>query len=201
MLNNLLRASFKVLYTNTKYLASYCSMPRITQQIFISHFSYFLLIFLTLVAINAHAVAPKHNCDISIVEIKSAKSLTATPSQRPKAGWQAVNLPDNWDTRWQNYSGGMWYQISLQVLCRDKADASTSPEIQANQNELLAVYIDHISMAGAVYINDELLWQDRHLQEPLSRSWNKPRYWPLPFSLLNRAYTSEANTVGRAFRY
>lgn len=35
-------------------------------------------------------------------------------------------------------------------------------------------------MAGEVYLNDDLLWQDRHLQEPLSRSWNLPRLLSIP---------------------
>lgn len=39
-------------------------------------------------------------------------------------------------------------------------------------------------MAGQIFINDDLLWQDRSLVEPLSRSWNMPRNWSLPASSL-----------------
>ncbi|KAG1435600.1 hypothetical protein G6F57_021052 [Rhizopus arrhizus] len=39
-------------------------------------------------------------------------------------------------------------------------------------------------MAGEVFINDERIWRDAHLTEPLSRSWNLPRYWRLPEALL-----------------
>ena len=41
-------------------------------------------------------------------------------------------------------------------------------------------------MAGQVFINDDLLWQDQSLVEPLSRSWNMPRYWSLPSSILKQ---------------
>lgn len=37
-------------------------------------------------------------------------------------------------------------------------------------------------MAGKVYLNNDLLWQDQSLIEPLSRSWNVPRIWSLPRS-------------------
>lgn len=39
-------------------------------------------------------------------------------------------------------------------------------------------------MAGQIYINQHWLWQDQSLVEPLSRSWNMPRYWNLPTAVL-----------------
>ncbi len=39
-------------------------------------------------------------------------------------------------------------------------------------------------MAGEVYLNDNLIWRDAHMTEPLTRSWNMPRYWRLPDALL-----------------
>ncbi|WZB72709.1 hypothetical protein WJ968_17300 [Achromobacter xylosoxidans] len=39
-------------------------------------------------------------------------------------------------------------------------------------------------MAGEVYANDDLLWRDASQSEPLSRSWNMPRYWRLPESAM-----------------
>ncbi len=41
-------------------------------------------------------------------------------------------------------------------------------------------------MAGQIYSNNDLLWQDSSLVEPLSRSWNMPRYWNLPASSLKQ---------------
>ncbi|GKT26200.1 ATP-binding protein [Acidovorax sp. SUPP3334] len=45
--------------------------------------------------------------------------------------------------------------------------------------------MDGMSMAGEVSINDDLLWRDASLAEPLSRSWNMPRWWLLPESALH----------------
>lgn len=39
-------------------------------------------------------------------------------------------------------------------------------------------------MAGKVYINNDLIWADQSLDEPLSRSWNTPRDWVLPASAI-----------------
>ncbi|OTG83774.1 hypothetical protein B9T27_04510 [Acinetobacter sp. ANC 4648] len=41
-------------------------------------------------------------------------------------------------------------------------------------------------MAGAVYLNNELLWKDHSLVEPISRSWNKPQLWNIPQSALHQ---------------
>lgn len=50
----------------------------------------------------------------------------------------------------------------------------------------LTLVISHINMAGQIYNNNDLLWQDASLIEPLSRSWNMPRYWNLPASSLKQ---------------
>ncbi|SEA91053.1 hypothetical protein SAMN05444680_104298 [Variovorax sp. YR216] len=44
--------------------------------------------------------------------------------------------------------------------------------------------IEYINMAGAVYLNGSLIGSDSSLVEPLSRSWNLPRYWTLDAPLL-----------------
>ena len=48
-----------------------------------------------------------------------------------------------------------------------------------------------MTMAGTIYLNDTLLWQDASLEEPFSRSWNMPRYWVLPTAAL----TGQDNTL------
>ena len=45
-----------------------------------------------------------------------------------------------------------------------------------------ALAVESIVMAGEIHLNDDLLWRDASLVEPLSRSWNMPRYWRLPQS-------------------
>ena len=92
---------------------------------------------------------------------------------RPQAGpWQAVTLPDDWSARWPGYGGTAWYRIDWRKDC---------PEGRAGQ---VALVLESVVMAGEVYVNDERIWRDRHLTEPLSRSWNMPRYWLIPDSLV-----------------
>lgn len=103
-----------------------------------------------------------------------AKELPGT-SGRPTEGWEPVTLPFVWTTRWPDYTGVAWYRI---LLHQDCAAAQAS-------NEPLALLVSSINMAGEIYLNDTLLWRDASLQEPLSRSWNSPRYLILPNAALH----------------
>ncbi|CAB5693841.1 nitrate/nitrite sensor protein NarQ [Delftia tsuruhatensis] len=91
---------------------------------------------------------------------------------RPAQGWVPVTLPDMWSRRWPGHDGAAWYRIEWERGCA----ASAGP---------VALGLDGISMAGEVFINDDLLWRDASLVEPLSRSWNMPRWWLLPESSLH----------------
>lgn len=70
----------------------------------------------------------------------------------------------------------MWYRIDWERGCADNTTHITAASAP------VALGIDGISMAGAVYSNGDLLWHDASLVEPLSRSWNMPRWWVLPES-------------------
>lgn len=129
----------------------------------------FLVLFSLMLCASPSAWAI-NNCDAQVLSVSVAKD--AGQQQRPELGWEVVTLPDTWNVRWPYYSGGAWYKIEWQQRC------------EPGQNRTVALGLEYISMAGAVYLNDELLWQDQHLQEPLSRSWNMPRYWVVPASAL-----------------
>lgn len=104
------------------------------------------------------------NCDIQL------KSIQATKVQHPsnQKNWVDVQLPDFWENRWKGYSGAVWYRIQWTQYCQPQ--------------DILAINISGINMAGEVYLNDKQIWKDQSLVEPLSRSWNSPRYWVLPAS-------------------
>ena len=109
------------------------------------------------------------NCSAQITQVYAAKSNAAQAADIQY--WQKISLPDNWNQRWPNHSGVVWYRIDWQPVCQ-------------NTDELnLAVYVESISMAGSVYVNQQLLWRDKNQQEPISRSWNQPRYFVLPPNL------------------
>lgn len=85
-----------------------------------------------------------------------------------------MTLPNIWTAQWPDYSGAAWYRITLRQDCA-AALADNGPT---------ALVVKSINMAGEIYLNDALLWRDASLQEPLSRSWNAPRYWVVPDAAL-----------------
>ncbi|ANF83068.1 hypothetical protein A3K93_01820 [Acinetobacter sp. NCu2D-2] len=98
------------------------------------------------------------------------------PNDQPNKNldWQKIDyLPDYWNQRWPDYVGTAWYKIEFNYRC--------SPP-----QEPLVLVISNITMAGEVFINDDMLWKDQSLIEPLSRSWNAPRQWSLPQSSLKQ---------------
>lgn len=88
----------------------------------------------------------------------------STPLTLPTEGWVAVTLPDRWDQRWPDWRDATWYRLDWEVPCGDQP---------------LALFVSAMRMAGMVYWGDELLWRDRHLLPPYSRSGNLPKLWPV----------------------
>lgn len=81
---------------------------------------------------------------------------------RPRAGWEAVTLPDSWNRRWPDWHGATWYRLDWQLPC------SQIP---------LALFVSSIRTAGMVYWGESMLWRDRQLAPPYSDSSNTPRIW------------------------
>ena len=108
----------------------------------------------------------------SIARVKTPSSL-----EIPRSGWEPVlKLPDNWAYTWPNYTGGAWYKLKWDWACADKARLA----------EPIGFSVNYINTAGAIFLNGDLLWKDKHLREPLSKSWNMPRYWAIPVSGLKQ---------------
>jgi len=107
----------------------------------------------------------------------TVQAARADGEARPAQGWEPATLPDAWTQRWPGYDGAVWYRIDWQRGC-----AGSGP---------VGLGIDGMSMAGEVFINDDLLWRDASMAEPLSRSWNTPRWWLLPQAALREG----VNTV------
>lgn len=102
----------------------------------------------------------------SVETALGAPVLTDAPALRPPTeGWVPVDLPDAWATRWPEHDGAVWYRLRFTV-----------PE---NWPHDVGLMLESITMAGAVWLDDALIWRDMSLQEPLSRAWNQPRYWLL----------------------
>ncbi|MFH7806135.1 hypothetical protein [Acinetobacter sp. BSP-53] len=137
---------------------------------------YFFIFVLSLLSQFSYAEIIENinaQCAVHIHSVDTVKTSSFTVL--PRQGWQSVDLPDQWQKRWKNYNGATWYKIQWSWSCQN----------QARLAEPIAFLINYINSAGAVYLNGNLLWKDKHLQEPLSKSWNMPRYWILPISALN----------------
>lgn len=133
---------------------------------------------------------PATAADACAPRILATSAAREDPSSRgaPTKDWVSVTLPDLWARRWPGHDGAVWYRIDWTRDCD-----STSGVAQK-----AGLGIDGISMAGEVYINDEHLWSDMSLVEPLSMSWNMPRWWILPESALRTGVnTIWIRTVGR----
>ena len=111
-------------------------------------------------------------CQTQIQQVFATQSDAKKP---PTTGWQPVTLPDRWENRWPHYSGSVWYRVDWTYIC---------PKYETIDHDPIGLNIQFINMAGQVYLNQHLLWQDHALTEPLSRSWNTPRYWIVPENAL-----------------
>ncbi len=119
----------------------------------------------------AWAQGPAAACTAQVLSMEVAKG--GDDGRRPEsAAWQAVTLPDDWSARWPGYSGTAWYRIGWRTDCAGGTAGQAALALQS------------VIMAGEVYLNDERIWSDPQLTEPLSRSWNMPRYWLLPDALV-----------------
>lgn len=125
---------------------------------------------------GAHASEPDGSLTFTRIDAVRAQPLdrqTGTAIEReqpPASGWVPVSLPDLWSTRWPGFDGVVWYRLTWH---------------QARADTPVALMLDYLNMAGAIYLNGTLLSRDRQLAEPLSRMWNTPRYLVLPAALLH----------------
>jgi len=115
-------------------------------------------------------------CSIRILSTQAAKAAaTGAPPVVAELDWIDVTLPDQWQQRWPDHDGAVWYRIDWQNPCPQHP---------------VALALNTMVMAGEVFVNSEAIWRDKSLQQPLSRSWNMPRYWLLPPSLLDAGSNS-----------
>lgn len=106
-------------------------------------------------------------CVAEIRTVQIAKEIRLSAIGLPiQAKWSEVkSLPDQWQERWPDYQGNVWYRIKWNYQC---------PKEQQNS---LSLMIASISMAGQIFVNENLLWQSKSLTNPLSMHWNMPRQW------------------------
>ena len=62
------------------------------------------------------------SCDFQIINVQIAQA-PQQPDQVPQHGWEDVKLPDDWETRWKNYTGSAWYKIQWRYQCNQENQA------------------------------------------------------------------------------
>lgn len=150
------------------------------KQIFI-----IVLLYLSTVLFSISHASHHEMCTTKIHSIKVAKGSGTVGEQKTINTWLPIaQLPDKWTKRWPDYSGTVWYKIDWISDCKSK-------------HQPILLVVSSISMAGQIYINDDLLWQDQALVEPLSRSWYTPRKWRIPpYSMQEGLNTTWIRVVG-----
>jgi len=131
----------------------------------------FLSCFLTK---NTWAQSGNTICAPSLDAAYAVQSDSDSPDSIAQANWKRVTVPDYWTQRWPNHTGVVWYRVEWHAHCQ--GDSSRAP---------LALLVSSMNMAGQVWLNGQLLWSDANLSEPLSRSWNSPRFLNLPSQSVN----------------
>lgn len=137
-------------------------------------------------ATAAFPASPATSADTLVFTRIEAARSDWHAQQPPAGGWVSVTLPDEWSARWPDFDGVVWYRFVWQ--------APASPR-------QLAVSIDYLNMAGAVWLNGALLRRDESLVEPLTRAWNLPRYQLLPTPLLRPGENTLIVRVSGLARY
>lgn len=133
-----------------------------------------LWLLLALWGMPALANAPRELCTYNVLSTQAAKA-TEPNDARPTEGWVPVQLPDFWNQRWPEHTGTVWYRIDWQRQCPSASDAAQEP---------IGIGFPRIFMAGEFHLNDDLLWRDASLTDPITHGWNTPHWWAVPASAL-----------------
>ena len=130
-------------------------------------------LFLLLAANPAMALAQQPpSSELHVEAVRGTGWSETTP---PADGWTPVALPDSWPDRWPGFDGVVWYRLTW---------------TQPAQDREAGLLLNYFNMAGAVLLNGTPILRDPNLVEPLTRSWNTPRYWLLAPPLLRPGATN-----------
>lgn len=88
----------------------------------------------------------------------------------PESGWLPVQVPSDWSMHWPSHNGVVWYRLRWDI---------------AGAPQTLGLYVHYVMSAGVISVNGVELERDESLVEPLSRTWNLPRFLLLPAPLLH----------------
>jgi signal transduction histidine kinase len=107
------------------------------------------------------------------VDGQLAIASASAPPRPGDAAWGPVSLPDRWRERRPEAGGFAWYRFEV-----------PGP---AAPGEPWAVYLPHVNMNAAAFVNGAPVGSGGRFTEPVARNFNRPLYFPFPSELLGRA--------------
>lgn len=111
---------------------------------------------------------------VAVAPVAQAR-LKLSPAHVPPADdnrqWHTVSLPDDWRARRPAYGGYAWYRVVV--------------PLESKPSGLWAVYLPHVNMNAAVYLNGHYLGSGGPFEPRTARNWNRPLYFPAPAGLLH----------------
>lgn len=111
-----------------------------------------------------------------VLDFGAAQFVLAEGSVPPPASapWQSVALPDRWRETHPQAQGVGWYRLTFEG--NDLTHA------------VQAIYLPHASLNVVVYLNGQEVGRAGPLEEPHPRTWNRPRLYVLPPTVLQSAH-------------
>jgi signal transduction histidine kinase len=109
-----------------------------------------------------------------VTEVHAAQLRLGDAEEPPSvrlAGWSWVGLPDRWGLARRREATRGWYRVVL--------------DLPSTPSDLWAVYLPHVSMNAAVYVNGSLVGSGGRFREPLARIAQRPLFFRLPPGLLH----------------
>lgn len=123
-------------------------------------FILFILAVLILVA-DCNAIELENS---KVIQLDKAKFQLLNSEEPPSSGaWESVILPNAWSKSMYERGDNGWYQFDIHLT-----------ELPNNN---WGIYLPHLNMNAAVFLNGVLLGDGGQFTEPIARNWNHPLYF------------------------
>ena len=122
------------------------------------------LIFWSLLIVLPVAAHASEQFSTKTFRLTTAQFQISASEQPPHNGsWQTIPLPDAWSPSRYTLGNNGWYRFNVNLAEFPDQD--------------WGIYLPHLNMNAAVYLNGEFLGDGGHFTEPLARNWNRPLYF------------------------
>lgn len=113
------------------------------------------------------------NPAFAVLEMREAEVVAIQSDTPPSdaAQWSPLQLPDQWKHSRSGYGGDVWYRLRF-----------TMSEVPREEQ---AVFLPHLCMNAAIYLNGVFLGDGGSFSDPVGRNWNRPLIFLAPPALIN----------------